>query len=191
MSPASATTKPAEQATPLVFEDPFSGVYKKLLFYARRHAPAGRHPGGRCRRLRHAVDAGQERRPLPCKPHELIRRQSAGAAARRRCEHAGRGPSLLLQQRHQGRHLHGHPRAGLTRSGTCKRAPKPAPAAAAVCRWSPTCCTREMQAAGKSGHQSSVRTLSRIRARNCSRSSKRNSSKPLTTFSPNAARAWL
>ncbi len=51
---------PPEQATPLVFEDPFAGVYKKLLFYARRHAAVGRHPGRRRGRLRQAHDARQE-----------------------------------------------------------------------------------------------------------------------------------
>ena len=63
---------PADKATPLVFEDPFAGVYKKLLF-----SPDGtRLLGGIL--VGDASDYGRlamfakSDAPLPCKPHELI-----------------------------------------------------------------------------------------------------------------------
>jgi NAD(P)H-dependent nitrite reductase large subunit/NAD(P)H-dependent nitrite reductase small subunit len=73
---------PAEKATPLVFEDPFAGVYKKLLF-----APDGsRLLGGIL--VGDASDYGKlsmlakGEMPLPCKPHELMTGPaSSGGAA--------------------------------------------------------------------------------------------------------------
>ncbi len=63
---------PADRATPLVFEDPFAGVYKKLVF-----SPDGtRLLGGIL--VGDAADYGRlsmlakAETPLPCKPHELI-----------------------------------------------------------------------------------------------------------------------
>jgi nitrite reductase (NADH) large subunit len=63
---------PPEKATPLVFEDPFAGVYKKLLF-----TPDGtRMLGGIL--VGDATDYGKllmlakSNAPLPCKPHELL-----------------------------------------------------------------------------------------------------------------------
>lgn len=63
---------PVEKATPLVFEDPFAGIYKKLLF-----TPDGtRLLGGIL--VGDGTDYGKllmlSRRdtPLPCKPHELL-----------------------------------------------------------------------------------------------------------------------
>ncbi|HEX6961562.1 MAG TPA: nitrite reductase large subunit NirB [Lacipirellula sp.] len=72
---------PADRATPLVFEDPLAGVYKKLLF-----SPDGsRLLGGIL--VGDAADYGRlsmlarGRLPLPCKPHELIVGTAASAAA--------------------------------------------------------------------------------------------------------------
>jgi NAD(P)H-dependent nitrite reductase large subunit len=63
---------PADRATPLVFEDPLEGTYKKLLF-----APDGsRLLGGVL--VGDAADYGRlsmlakSDMPLPCRPHELI-----------------------------------------------------------------------------------------------------------------------
>ncbi len=63
---------PADKATPLVFEDPFAGVYKKLVF-----SPDGeRLLGGIL--VGDAADYGRlsmlakSDGPLPCKPHELV-----------------------------------------------------------------------------------------------------------------------
>jgi nitrite reductase (NADH) large subunit len=71
---------PAEKATPLVLEDPFSGVYKKLLF-----SPDGtRLLGGIL--VGDAADFGKLSMlskcdaPLPCKPHELIAAASTSNA---------------------------------------------------------------------------------------------------------------
>ena len=50
-----------ERATPLTWEDPFAGVYKKLLFSHDGHALAGRRARRRRRRLRHARGTGQKR----------------------------------------------------------------------------------------------------------------------------------
>jgi nitrite reductase (NADH) large subunit len=76
-----AYESPADQATPLVFEDPWSGVYKKLLF-----APDGsRLLGGVL--VGDASDYGRlamlakSDAPLPCKPHELIVGTSGPGAA--------------------------------------------------------------------------------------------------------------
>jgi nitrite reductase (NADH) large subunit len=67
-----AIEAPAEKATPLVFEDPFAGVYRKLVF-----APDGaRLLGGIL--VGDAADYGKllmlskSDTPLPCKPHELL-----------------------------------------------------------------------------------------------------------------------
>jgi nitrite reductase (NADH) large subunit len=71
---------PADQATPLVMEDPFSGVYKKLLF-----SPDGtRLHGGilvgdasdYARLLMHTRDTTA----LPCPPHELLIGKVASSA---------------------------------------------------------------------------------------------------------------
>jgi nitrite reductase (NADH) large subunit len=72
---------PADQATPLVFEDPFAGVYKKLVF-----SPDGsRLLGGIL--VGDASDYGRLSMlargdmPLPCKPHELIVGAASPSAA--------------------------------------------------------------------------------------------------------------
>lgn len=72
---------PPDKATPLAFEDPISGVYKKLLF-----APDGsRLIGGIL--VGDAEDYGRLSMlakgdgPLPCAPHELIVGTKAGGAA--------------------------------------------------------------------------------------------------------------
>jgi nitrite reductase (NADH) large subunit len=72
----------AARATPLVFEDPFAGVYKKLLF-----SPDGQRLLGGIL-VGDAADYGRlsmlakAEAPLPCKPHELIvGAASPGAAA--------------------------------------------------------------------------------------------------------------
>ena len=72
---------PVEQATPIVFEDPFAGVYKKLLF-----APDGtRLLGGIL--VGDASDYGRlamlakTEALLPCQPHELIVGTTGGGAA--------------------------------------------------------------------------------------------------------------
>jgi nitrite reductase (NADH) large subunit len=73
---------PAERAVPLTFEDPFGGVYKKLLF-----SPDGaRLLGGVL--VGDAADYGtysiltKTAGALPCKPHELLVGKSGGAALR-------------------------------------------------------------------------------------------------------------
>jgi nitrite reductase (NADH) large subunit len=72
---------PREKATPMVFEDPFAGVYKKLLF-----APDGtRLLGGIL--VGDAADYGKllmltkSDSWLPCKPHELMLAPASGHAA--------------------------------------------------------------------------------------------------------------
>lgn len=63
---------PAERATPLSFEDPFTGVYKKLFF-----SPDGKHLLGGIL-VGDASEYGQysmlakSDAPLPCKPHEFL-----------------------------------------------------------------------------------------------------------------------
>ncbi|MFQ5580111.1 MAG: nitrite reductase large subunit NirB [Nitrospiria bacterium] len=70
-----------EQAKPLTWEDPFEGIYKKLLFS---------HDGSRLIGGMLIGDAGdyallstmaKGEDPLPCKPHELILGKSGGASA--------------------------------------------------------------------------------------------------------------
>ena len=92
---------PAEQATPLSFEDPFAGVYKKLLFSPDGTRLLGGILGRRCVRLRQAADAFQERTsPLPCQPHELIVGKSSDQDNGQRPRRDARlGSSLLVQQR--------------------------------------------------------------------------------------------
>jgi nitrite reductase (NADH) large subunit len=67
-----ANDVPPEKATPMVFEDPFAGIYKKLLF-----SPDGtRLLGGIL--VGDAADYGKllmlskSDAPMPCKPHELL-----------------------------------------------------------------------------------------------------------------------
>lgn len=67
-----------EQATPLAFEDPFAGVYKKLVF-----SPDGRRLLGGVL-VGDAADYGtlsllvKTQAPLSCRPHELLLQKSAG-----------------------------------------------------------------------------------------------------------------
>lgn len=70
-----------ERATPLVWEDPFKGVYKKLLFN-----PAGTHLlGGILVGDAHEYGMlallAKSGAPLPCQPHELLIGRSAGNTA--------------------------------------------------------------------------------------------------------------
>lgn len=71
---------PAERATPITFEDPFGGVYKKLLFNPEGNRLLGgilvgdAHDYGTYSRLAKSGSA------LPCQPHELLVGKSSGAA---------------------------------------------------------------------------------------------------------------
>ena len=63
MSPASAVPEAGpERAKPLTWEDPFSGLYKKLLFTHDGTRLLGGVLVGDAARLRRALGAGQERR---------------------------------------------------------------------------------------------------------------------------------
>lgn len=72
---------PADAATPLVFEDPFAGIYKKLLFdHAGQRLIGGILVGDASDygTLATFVKSGD---PLPCSPAELIGAAGGGAAA--------------------------------------------------------------------------------------------------------------
>lgn len=63
---------PAEQATPLVFEDPFAGVYKKLLFSPDGSRLMGGILVGDADDYGKLLMLSKSDMPLPCQPHELM-----------------------------------------------------------------------------------------------------------------------
>ncbi len=72
---------PAESATPLVFEDPFAGVYKKLLFSHDGQRLLGGVLVGDAADYGRLSMFAKTGAPLPCPPHELIMPAAAPGAA--------------------------------------------------------------------------------------------------------------
>ncbi len=72
---------PADRATPLAFEDPFDGIYKKLLFSLDGKRLLGGILVGDASEYGTLSMFAKGDAPLPCKPHELIVGSSGGAAA--------------------------------------------------------------------------------------------------------------
>ena len=70
-----------ERARPLIWEDPFSGAYKKLLFDHAGTCLLGGILVGDAHEYGVLSVLAKSGAPLPCKPHELIMGQAAGAAA--------------------------------------------------------------------------------------------------------------
>lgn len=71
---------PSEQATPLVFEDPFAGVYKKLLYSPDGTRLLGGILVGDADDYGKLLMLSKSDTPLPCKPHELMVAPTSGAA---------------------------------------------------------------------------------------------------------------
>lgn len=71
---------PAERATPLTFEDPFSGVYKKLVFSNDGKLLLGGILVGDASEYGTYSMLAKSGAPLPCKPKELIVGSGGGAA---------------------------------------------------------------------------------------------------------------
>jgi nitrite reductase (NADH) large subunit len=69
-----------EQARPLAFEDPFSGVYKKLLFSHDGTRLLGGVLVGDASDYANLLMLSKSQEPLPCAPGELIVGQPGGAA---------------------------------------------------------------------------------------------------------------
>lgn len=67
-----ATEAPAESATPLVFEDPFAGIYKKLMFTPDGNRLLGGILVGDARDYGKLLMLSKCDATLPCKPHELL-----------------------------------------------------------------------------------------------------------------------
>ncbi len=72
---------PIERATPLVFEDPFAGVYKKLLFSLDGTRLLGGILVGDASSYGVCSVLAKAAAPLPCQPHELLVGSSSGASA--------------------------------------------------------------------------------------------------------------
>jgi nitrite reductase (NADH) large subunit len=72
---------PAERATPLAFEDPFSGVYKKLLFAKDGKTLLGGVLVGDASEYGTLSMLAKGGTPLPCPPHEFIVGSKTGGAA--------------------------------------------------------------------------------------------------------------
>jgi nitrite reductase (NADH) large subunit len=72
---------PAERATPLVYEDPFGGVYKKLLFTPDGSRLLGGILVGDASDFGKLSILAKSDAPLPCKPHELVLAPSSGGGA--------------------------------------------------------------------------------------------------------------
>ena len=138
MSPASAQYElPAEQATPLAFEDPFAGVYKKLLFSKDGSRLLGGILVGDAADYGKLLMLAKSEAPLPCQPHELIVGEDDAAptlpcgldampdsAQICSCNNVSKA-AICSAIRDQGS----------TRSMRLSAARKPAPVAAAACRW--------------------------------------------------------
>ena len=63
---------PSERATPLVFEDPFTGIYKKLLFTLDGQRLLGGILVGDASAYGMYSMMAKSDAPLPCQPHELL-----------------------------------------------------------------------------------------------------------------------
>jgi nitrite reductase (NADH) large subunit len=70
-----------EEATPLAFEDPFGGVYKKLLFSKDGSRLLGGILVGDAADYGKLLMLSKSDTPLPCKPHELVVGSSSAAPA--------------------------------------------------------------------------------------------------------------
>ena len=70
----------AETATPLVFEDPFDGVYKKLMFSLDGERLLGGILVGDASEYSTFSMLAKNDAPLPCRPHELIVGSKGGAS---------------------------------------------------------------------------------------------------------------
>jgi nitrite reductase (NADH) large subunit len=68
-----------ERATPLAFEDPFAGVYKKLLFSRDGKRLLGGVLVGDAAEYGTFSMLAKSQAPIPCQPHELIVGKSRGA----------------------------------------------------------------------------------------------------------------
>ncbi|MCA9089228.1 MAG: nitrite reductase large subunit NirB [Planctomycetaceae bacterium] len=72
---------PPEKATPLGFEDPFAGIYKKLFFSTDGKRLLGGILIGDASEYGTYSMFAKSDAPLPCEPHELIVGKSGGGAA--------------------------------------------------------------------------------------------------------------
>jgi nitrite reductase (NADH) large subunit len=72
---------PADRATPLAFEDPFGGEYKKLLFSKDGKRLVGGVLVGDASDYGTLSMLAKSDAPIPCKPHELIVGSQGGGAA--------------------------------------------------------------------------------------------------------------
>jgi nitrite reductase (NADH) large subunit len=72
---------PPDRATPLSFEDPFAGVYKKLLFSKDGQRLLGGILVGDASEYGALLMLAKSGSPLPCRPQELIVGSRAGAPA--------------------------------------------------------------------------------------------------------------
>src|SRR4029079_15306353 len=63
---------PADQATPLVFEDPFAGIYKKLMYSTDGTRLLGGILVGDADDYGKLLMLSKSDSPLPCQPHELM-----------------------------------------------------------------------------------------------------------------------
>ncbi len=70
-----------ERAKPLTWEDPFAGIYKKLLFSHDGTSLLGGILIGDASEYSGLYLCSKSDEPLPCKPHELILGKSGGASA--------------------------------------------------------------------------------------------------------------
>jgi NAD(P)H-dependent nitrite reductase large subunit len=122
-----------DKATPLSFEEPFSGVYKKLLFSLDGKRLLGGILVGDAADYGTLLIMSKTDQDLPCPPHELIVGSSSGAplgdidgmpdeAQICSCNNVSKGDICKAIR-------------NSTRSAPSKCVRKPAPAAAAVCRW--------------------------------------------------------
>src|SRR5205085_163373 len=69
---------PADRATPLVFEDPLAGVYKKLLFSPDGTRLLGGILVGDAKDYGTLLMLSKGDSPLACPPHELLVGKSTG-----------------------------------------------------------------------------------------------------------------
>lgn len=71
---------PADQVTPMIFEDPFTGIYKKLFFSPDGTRLCGGILVGDAADYRRLLMLSKDSTPLPCPPHELLVGKTAGGA---------------------------------------------------------------------------------------------------------------
>ena len=170
-------------ARPITYEDPFKGIYKKLVFNPDGTRLLGGILVGDASDYGTLLDACQERQAAADAARRTAARQARAAGAGVRRGDRRRRPGLLVQQRQQGaRSARRSASKNLTHASTRSRPCTKAGTGCGGCLpLSTDLFKAELKAAGKTGQQRPVRALRLHAARSSSRSSRSSGSRRSTS----------